>query len=86
MNSIEKSRLKNAPLKNAPLVISEDRSGFVAWATSVADGCISAGWEPIDANLRHNRNVASEVQNHCIKIENEPDGGARSKRKSQTVT
>jgi hypothetical protein len=26
------------------------------------------------------------VQNHCIKIENEPDGGARSKRKSQTVT
>ena len=38
-------------VKNAPLVLPDDRDGFVAWATSVPDGNISAGWQPVHRRL-----------------------------------
>jgi hypothetical protein len=38
-------------LRNAPLVFPEDRSEFLAWALSVPDDAISAGWQPVHPRL-----------------------------------
>jgi|GEM_PF-6651103 len=53
MSTIEKSRVKNAPL-----VSTEDRSDFVSWATSISDGSISAGWQSLHPHLAGNQDDA----------------------------
>ena len=50
MSTIEKSRVKNAPL-----VSTEDRSDFVSWATSIPDGSIAAGWQSLHPHLARNQ-------------------------------
>lgn len=43
--------IEKSCVKNAPLLTSEDRSDFVSWATSVPDGSMSAGWQPLYPRL-----------------------------------
>jgi len=49
MNAIEKNLVKNAPL-----LLSDDRTDFVAWAMSIPDGNISAGWQSTHPSLANN--------------------------------
>jgi transcriptional regulator with XRE-family HTH domain len=46
MSKIEKGRVKNAPLE-----VPDERSDFVSWATSVPDGSMAAGWQPMHPHL-----------------------------------
>lgn len=55
MTKMEKSRVKNAPL-----ISMDERSDFVEWATSIPDGSISAGWQPLD--LEQNRDYARALE------------------------
>jgi len=61
MNTIDKSRVKNAPLD-----LPEDQSDFVAWAMSVPDGSISAGWQPTHAHLEPKQNGVPISEMHAV--------------------
>jgi transcriptional regulator with XRE-family HTH domain len=50
MTATEKSQVKNAPLE-----FDDDRSDFVEWATSVADGAVAAGWQSLHPHLASQR-------------------------------
>ena len=46
MNTIDKSRVKNAPLE-----LTQDDADFVEWATTIPDGSISAGRQSMQPHL-----------------------------------
>lgn len=77
MSTIEKGRVKNAPLD-----LPEDSSDFVAWATSVPDGSISAGWQSIHPHLEVQRDDAWVLKMSALEEGNpldvgSPRGGAK---------
>ena len=57
INTTEKSRVKNAPLE-----VPDAQSDFVAWAITVQDGSVSAGWQPMHPNVAGNRAIMTREQ------------------------
>ncbi len=67
MNALEKSLIKNAPLASW-----EDRTDFVAWATSIPDGNISAGWQPMHPPLADSGCASPMTPNIAPAVERKP--------------
>jgi transcriptional regulator with XRE-family HTH domain len=81
MNTIEKSRVKNAPL-----VSNEDRSDFVSWATSIPDGSISAGWQSLHAHLAGNQDDARVSEMSMLEEGDALDSGTLNGRAKSAIT
>jgi hypothetical protein len=82
MNTIDKSRVKNAPLE-----LTKDDADFVEWATSIPDGSISAGWQSMHPNLEAGNGMSADNdQGHALDVQKVNDHCQTTRGITATIT